>query len=711
MIQLKIKMSNPKISSRILRVLVIIGFALLLVISIGFVIKSKQTKILISETQSQFTSAANSILSLKTSNLSQIVYDYTYWDEFVENIARKDSIWFISNISTIPESFHVDFAIVYDTLKNEIHAVKPEDESMDEIFTGSMLDELHNKRFMNFFAKTTHNEIVEVSCATVHSENDPTHTLTAPAGFLLVAKIWNKDYLDELKVLSNSQVLIDTGFSLSYPESDFILRSFHPLAGWDGKQVAQLVFSKNLTSIRQYHYQSMYLAVLIVGTFLIMLLVFYFTTRKLVSKPLSLVTEILKSENPAKIEELKNSHGEFKMIGGLFSNFIDQKKQLVITKEKAEESDRLKSAFLANISHEIRTPMNGIVGFAELLKQPDLTGAEQEKFVNIIMKSADRMLNIINDLIDISRIDTGQVTTHFRTFDINQLLDSLTNIFKPEMHKKGLTFVFRVKPEADSCVITTDWEKLYAILANLIKNALKYTPQGSVELGCIAANGAVEFFVTDTGIGIPAERLHAIFDRFVQADIEDTKAMEGAGLGLAISKAYAGMIGGTLRVESENGKGSTFRLTIPDNQTAKQDDNQPAPLPAKQPEDSLPPGFTVLIADDEEASDLYITEILDKKCETILHASTGLEAVELAKKNPGIHLIFMDIKMPGMTGLEATREIRLFNKEVIIIAQTAYAFAGDRKKAVEAGCNDYLAKPLKKDMLSEILQKYFPAKL
>lgn len=704
-------MNNLKISSRFLRILIIIGCALLLVIVVGFAIKSKQVRILHDETQSQFADAVSSIISLKTSNLSHIVYDYTYWDEFVDNIAANDSTWFQNNISTIPGSFHVEFAGVYDKSKNEIHKTQLSGLPLDEIITDRLLDELYDRRFMDFFAKTTHNDIVEFSCATVHPESDPTHTLTDPAGFLLVAKIWDANYLGELRVLSNSQVLIDTGLNVSFPESVFVVRAFHQLAGWDGNSVAQVVFSKNLNSMRQYHKQSLYLAVLIVGTFLVVLLVFYFTTRKLVSKPLGLVTEILKSESPEKIDELKNSHGEFKMIGQLFSNFIEQKKQLIVTKEKAEESDRLKSAFLANISHEIRTPMNGIVGFAELLKQPNLTGAEQEKFVTIILKSADRMLNIINDLIDISRIDTGQVTTYSRTFDLNQLLNSLYSIFKPEMDKKGLTFIYRLKPTAESSVITTDWEKLYAILANLIKNAVKYTPQGSVEMGFTTGDGKAEFFVKDTGIGIPAERQHAIFDRFVQADIEDKKAMEGAGLGLAISKAYAGMIGGTLEVVSETGKGSTFRLTIPDKQPAKPADIQSAPLPAKEPEDVLPPGFTVLIADDEEASDLYITEVLDKKCETILHASTGLEAVEMAKLNPGIHLIFMDIKMPGMNGLEATREIRLFNKEVIIIAQTAYAFASDRKKAIEAGCNDYLAKPLKKGMLSEILLRYFPARL
>jgi two-component system sensor histidine kinase EvgS len=391
--------------------------------------------------------------------------------------------------------------------------------------------------------------------------------------------------------------------------------------------------------------------------------------------------------------------------------------ELNIASEKARESDRLKSAFLANMSHEIRTPMNGILGFAELLKEPGLTGEEQQKYIAIIGKSGERMLNIINNIIDISKIEAGQVIMNIQDTDLHAMSDFLFNFFKPEMEKKGLAFYCNVPPENDHRIIKTDKEKLYAILTNLLKNAIKYTPKGTIEFGynVVGTTGrlpqqtglsTIQFYVKDTGIGIPKDRQHAIFDRFVQADIEDTKAMQGAGIGLAISKAYAGLLGGNIRVESQHQQGSTFWLTIPLKNGA---DNKPASGVADNPVKKSPPlhnDLTILIAEDEASSDLFLTKILTTECKQIVHAATGTEAVDACRKNPAIGLVLMDIKMPLMNGYEATRIIRSFNKNVVIIAQTAYALSGDREKALAAGCNDYIAKPIKVNELRMLLAKH-----
>jgi PAS domain S-box-containing protein len=388
--------------------------------------------------------------------------------------------------------------------------------------------------------------------------------------------------------------------------------------------------------------------------------------------------------------------------------------ELILAKEKAEESDRLKSAFLANMSHEIRTPMNGILGFAGLLKEPELTGEEQKQYIAVIEKSGERMLNIINDIIDISKIEAGQVTVERSDTDIHELSEFLRNFFAPEIKKKGLTLTCNFPKTENHLIVSTDREKLYAILTNLVKNAIKYTPKGNIEFGyeIVGVTGRLplQFYVKDTGIGIPKDRQQAIFDRFVQADIEDIKAMEGAGLGLAISKAYAEMIGGNIWVESEPEKGSTFWLTIPLQQRAAV---TPAKVVAGSPEKESPQtlnDLTVLIAEDEATSDLFLTHILKATFRNILHATTGTETVETIRKNPNIDLILMDIKMPLMNGYEATKIIRSFNKDVVIIAQTAYALSGDREKALEAGCNDYIAKPIKKDLLFSILRHYLTKK-
>ncbi|MCK5820604.1 MAG: HAMP domain-containing histidine kinase, partial [Bacteroidales bacterium] len=236
---------------------------------------------------------------------------------------------------------------------------------------------------------------------------------------------------------------------------------------------------------------------------------------------------------------------------------------MTIAMEKAKESDRLKSAFLANMSHEIRTPMNGILGFAELLKEPGLSGDEIHKYVEVIESSGDRMLNTINDLIDISKIEAGQTEVEVSLVIINELSYNLYSFFKPEAEKKGLQ-IFRKNTLSDKeIIIKTDKEKLYAALTNLIKNSIKYTNKGSIEFGCQLKDKSIEFFVKDTGIGIPKDLQESVFDRFIQADRHKSRSYEGAGLGLSITKAYVEMLGGEIWLESEEGKGSQFYFTIP----------------------------------------------------------------------------------------------------------------------------------------------------
>ena len=237
--------------------------------------------------------------------------------------------------------------------------------------------------------------------------------------------------------------------------------------------------------------------------------------------------------------------------------------ELRIAKEKAEESDQLKTAFLANMSHEIRTPMNGILGFASLLKEPKLSGEEMTEYIEIIEKSGVRMLNIINDLIDISKVEAGLVEMHPKEINVNELLDYLALFFEPEAKSKNIQLQLTSRLPESHANIYTDGEKLMAVLTNLVKNAIKFTSTGSVTFGCRFKANKLKFFVNDTGIGIPLNRQHAVFDRFVQADIADTRAAQGAGLGLSISKAYVEMLGGQLSLISKENEGSLFYFDIP----------------------------------------------------------------------------------------------------------------------------------------------------
>ncbi len=288
-----------------------------------------------------------------------------------------------------------------------------------------------------------------------------------------------------------------------------------------------------------------------------------------------------KNEEKAKLySELLKANKEIleknQLISGQNEDFIiinetlnQSNASLHIAKGLAEESDRLKSAFLANMSHEIRTPMNGILGFAELLKEPDLTGAEQQNYIRIIEKSGLRMLNIINNIIDISKIEAGLMTVNIGGTNVNDQIDYFFAFFHAEVEGKGMQLSFCKGLPDKSATINTDKEKLLAILTNLIKNAIKYSDKGTIDFGYALLSTLeyplIEFYVTDTGIGIPIGRQNAVFDRFVQADNSDSRAFTGAGLGLSISKSFVEMLGGKIRVESNPGIGSSFYFTLPYN--------------------------------------------------------------------------------------------------------------------------------------------------
>jgi signal transduction histidine kinase len=382
--------------------------------------------------------------------------------------------------------------------------------------------------------------------------------------------------------------------------------------------------------------------------------------------------------------------------------------ELIVAKEKAEESDRLKSAFLANMSHEIRTPMNGILGFAELLKEPALPAEQQQEYVHIIEKSGTRLLNIINNILDISKIESGQMKVFLSESNINEQIEYIFTFLKPEIEKKGLQFFYKNALPPNEAIIKTDREKIYAILTNLVKNAVKYTNEGSIEFGYEKKEKDLEFYIKDTGIGVAENRQDAIFERFIQADISDKHAFQGAGLGLSIAKAYVEMLGGKIWLESNHErKGSTFYFTIPYNVGPIMEEMEIKKIPSLEKNGNLIKDLKILIVEDEETSDLLIKMALKKISHTILDAKNGVEAIDVCRNNPDIDLILMDIKMPEMNGYEATREIRQFNKDVIIIAQTAYSFIGDKKKAIEAGCNDHISKPINIDIFLALIQTYF----
>jgi CheY-like chemotaxis protein len=379
---------------------------------------------------------------------------------------------------------------------------------------------------------------------------------------------------------------------------------------------------------------------------------------------------------------------------------------LLISKEMAEESDRLKSAFLANMSHEIRTPMNGILGFAGLLKEPNLTGEEQQEYISIIEQSGVRMLNIINNIVEISKIESGVMEVSLEDSNVNEQIEYIYTFFKPEVEGKGMILSLKNGSPSKELIIRTDREKLYAILINLVKNAIKFSDNGSITLGYEIKEKYLEFFVKDTGVGISKDKQEDVFDRFVQAHVNNTRAYQGAGLGLSISKAYVEVLGGKIWVESSIGKGSEFYFTLPyiSEPREKMTINH---LTLSDPADNHVKNLNALIVEDDEISAKFITKTIQSFSKNILRVCNGTEAVNACRNNPGLDLVLMDIQMPEMDGYEATRQIRQFNKDIVIIAQTAFALSQDHKLAIEAGCNDYISKPIDKALLTVLINKHF----
>lgn len=413
-----------------------------------------------------------------------------------------------------------------------------------------------------------------------------------------------------------------------------------------------------------------------------------------------------------------NEEGQVYRRAGISSDITDQKKlmtELLIAKDKAEESDNLKSAFLANMSHEIRTPMNGILGFAELLKDEDITIKEKNEYIKIIDQNGNQLLNLINDIIDIAKIEASQLSINKSDTDINSILEETYLLFSEKqkrLNKQTINFSVKFNNNQNSTVYT-DPTRLQQILNNLLSNAFKFTYSGSISFGYDFINNTnskfFKFFVSDTGIGISTKMKKIIFERFGQEFNKKYKNSQGTGLGLAISKGIVKLLDGEIWVEStqENESlgtsgSSTFYFTIP------AIDNAPQIEPIKQEiaEINSFKNTTILIVEDDLDNLEFLRQLLVKYEANVLLANSGEEAIKIVKANKQINLVLMDIRLPDMDGFETTRKIKKINSKLPVIAQTAYAMSNDRENCLKNGCDDYVSKPLNKSILFKKINQY-----
>ena len=694
-------------NERILFVLTVASILSFIVFYAVYLINTKQMKLVRTTYEVQFQESAEAAIQSKNEALNQVVFDYTYWDEMIRQIESSDTKWFNDNVFTLIESFKIDFVGIYN-LNEAVVGLHFSDQVKSrnaKLVPPDIFPDLYKKRFCNYFIETP-DGLMQVSGATVHGSDDPGRK-KPPQGYMFIAKLWTNEFLGQLQRMTNAEAKLVASNSTMVHDDNKTIHSTFQLKDYQDTPIISLYLTKSVEWIEEFRNQSLLTMLIYVVTAIFFILVFYQASRIWVGKPLKAVRQILQDEDDTQIEHLKKLHTEFREIGILFQSFVNQKKELTAAKIKAEESDQLKSAFLANMSHEIRTPMNGILGFAELLKDEAITLESRREYLDIITKSGRHLLSVINDIIDISKIEAGLMTIEKRRCDLNQVFSDVFLFFKKhqDVGRKKLDLKLKLQLSNEASICHSDPNRLAQILHNLIGNAVKFTQTGSIEVGYkLADANSILIYVSDTGIGIPKDKLVRIFERFIQADNTNARKFEGTGLGLAISKALVELLGGSIWVESELNKGSIFYVRLPFIQV----ESNGVEIKEVEVDDYIPDfkGKTVLVTEDVDENYKFFSALLAKTNASVLWAKNGREAVDLVDSQIKIDIILMDLRMPVMNGYEATRAIKRKRKDIPIIAQTAYSLDGDRTKSMEAGCDEYIAKPIEIQQLYRMMEQF-----
>lgn len=410
--------------------------------------------------------------------------------------------------------------------------------------------------------------------------------------------------------------------------------------------------------------------------------------------------------------EFEGEEYNFTFSRNIFERKLIEEK-LKNAKDKAERSDKLKSAFLANMSHEIRTPMNAINGFINLLADPDITTDQKKEIIDFAQSSSRDLLNIVNDIIDLSKIEADELTINKSLQYVNSLLNEIYKVYLQDViyhEKKELVLKINLESDSNRMAVYTDQHRFKQIMNNLVSNAIKFTEKGEIVIGYkqITKGGRklLKFYVKDSGIGIPEKKQEIIFDRFNHLTDDRNKIYKGTGLGLAISKKLVDLLGGEIGVISEEHVGSEFYFTLP-YQIMDTPDTSTYDNMAIEKKEVMWPEKTIMIVEDTPSNYYLIENYLRPTKVNLIWAKSGKEAIDIFKEKENLDLILMDIQLPGINGYEATKLIKAHNKNIPIIAQTAYALSGEREYSLKEGCDDYISKPIKKEMLIELLDKHF----
>jgi len=669
-----------------------------------YVYTTQQEKHVYKSTYDQYSNEVTSLVALNSNINTATIIDVTFWDDLVNFTNSKDEEWFKRFIVMEFNSYEVDYIAVYGVDNKFINKTSTSKIKIVSFIPKEILPKLYKSKFIRFYMRIPEG-VVEVFGATIHPSNDPKKNKSNPSGYFFMARLLDRDYFKQLEKISSSTVNF-VGSSDSDASDEEVMTATISLKDWNNKEIGKLIFKRPF-NLNFKNTKEILTIIIIASIFNILIYLYY--SRRWVYNPLKLITNVLETGNEKSITHLKNAPGEFGYIGNLFEENSHQRKLLEISKKKAEESDKLKSSFLANLSHEIRTPMNAIIGFSDLLNNTNLNEEDKADYLKIIRNSGSNLVSIIEDLIEMSKIDAKQITPKIKGFDINKCINELYESIKvtiPEDKKIQFSKIDAENPIRKN--ILSDEIKLKQIITNLITNAIKYTDSGYVSFGYESdeKEKLLTFSVRDSGIGIDAKNIEVIFDRFRRIEDDFSVELSGLGLGLAISKAYVEMLGGQIAVHSEIGVGSVFSFSIPlrfDENPEVQNSSYKVNC-LENETDKI-----ILIAEDDNINFLLLKKILQIKNYTILRAANGQEAVDICTQNPDINLVFMDIKMPVKDGYKAFEEIKIFRPNLPVVAQTAHSSSEDKERIMKAGFTDYITKPLEKEKIYELLEKTFDA--
>jgi signal transduction histidine kinase len=552
--------TTTKISLVVLSLLILIGLSFLYLQKT----ERSQEKIVLDTTTDQYKEAFSILIENISKRYQQPVLDYSYWDEMCSFLKEKNDKWAKENLETVIETYGVDMFWLYKKDHNLYYSY-PGPKGLNENILSqskSLLDELYNKRVMKSFF-FCNGVLVEVFGATVHPSYD-NERKTDPQGFLFACKIWDNIFIDNLEKITTSKISVIDKNDISMMQNDRIIFNME-MPDYKGDIISFLKIEKSAPyfGINNQFSKKVLQLFLITGILIFLIVVISFMT--MIGGPLKAIDQILLGDK-SKVANLRKYGGEYSHLADLFEKSNEYNEELRKAKEKAEESDLLKSAFLTNISHEIRTPMNAIMGFTQLLPESFDNKANLEMFSSIIIERCTDLLDVINGILKISMLDSGQIKVKIKQIDLDELFKELevySLSVRNKLKKENIEFSMIADYGNQSNIVVADKEKIIDIFENLIFNAFKFSYEGMIEIGSFEnEENKLVFYVKDSGIGIPKDMQSLVFERFAQLNNGISSNIGGTGLGLTISKGLVELLNGKIWVESNTGKGSIFYFTI-----------------------------------------------------------------------------------------------------------------------------------------------------